>query len=937
MLTTTKTPRLKRLATTMAMAMAMSLALAGALAGLSGCSTQTDRELLASAQDFLAKNDRKSAMVQLKSALQLNPNLPEARFLLGQALLHSGDTAAAVVELEKALDLKHDDNQVLPALARALMGTGQAKKVTDLYSRTELSDPAAHSDLKAVVAAAFGAQGEIDRSGFMTDLALQLDPKNVPARLLRARLDAGRGRVEPALRRVDELLAEDPKRREAWQLKGDLLWVGQGKTKEGAEAYRRTLTLEPRYMPAHSALIGLALQQGDVAAFKAQVQDLKKALPNSPETRLYEAQAALIDRDYRTARDLVQQLLRIAPDNHRVLQLAGAIELGGGSAIVAESHLNKALQTQPNLPLARRLLAQSYLRSGQAPRALATLQPLLETSPGAEVLALAAEAHLQNGQFAESEALFTRAAQANPDDAKVQTALALAQMAKGNIDRGLAELESIAKADSSTYADLALISSHLRRQNFDRALAAIDGLQAKLPQSPLPHQLRGRVLAQRKDMAGARRSFDQALATDPGYFPAVASLAALDLADKNTDAALKRFKDQLARDPKDYRALLAVAELKLQTGAPADEVRALLGDAVKANPGDAGPRLLLVDFLLSRGEVAPARAAAQEALAAVPASLPLLDALGRAQLAAGEMQQAISSFGRLVAEQPSSVPAHLRLAHAQLRNKEYTAATRTLRRALEIDPRSLQAQVALAEVALADQRPDDALRLARELQKQRPKLAMAHLLEADVHASRRQWAPTIAALQAALLRQPLTSTAMRLHGSLSLAGRKAEAERMAVDWLRNQPKDAQFIFHLGSMAMDSGRYAEAETHYRQVLTLRPDDATALNNVAWVMTRQDKPGAIPFAEQALQLLPEQAALMDTLATALAAEGQMAPAIDWQRKALAKAGNNASYRLRLAKLLVRNGNTAEARTELGKLAALGEQFADHAEVKRLLASL
>jgi len=427
------------------------------------------------------------------------------------------------------------------------------------------------------------------------------------------------------------------------------------------------------------------------------------------------------------------------------------------------------------------------------------------------------------------------------------------------------------------------------------------------------------------------------LAANPSYFPAVASLAALDLADKKPDSAVQRYEAVLAREPKNYRALLAVAELKLKNGAPAEEVRTLLTNAVQANPGEAAPRLLLVDFLLSRNETAPARVAAQNAVAAVPTSLPLLDALGRAQLAAGEVQQAISSFTRLAAAQPTSVPAHLRLAQAHAVNKDFADAKRSLRRALEIDPMAIQASAGLVEAALAEKRFDEALQVARDVQKQSPRAAIGYLLETDVHVSRRQWAPAVTALQAALERQKATPTAMRLHGLLTTAGRAADAERMATKWLQEQPRDNQFIFHLGSMAMDSGRYAEAETQYLRVLTLDANNAAALNNVAWVMTKQGKPGAAPFAEKALKILPEQPALMDTMASALAAEGQLPQAIDWQRKALAKASNNASYRLRLAKLLIQTGDKAGARSELNTLAGLGDKFADHAEVQQLLKTL
>ena len=41
-----------------------------------------------------------------------------ARFLLGRALLASGDATAATLEFRKALELRHPENEVVPELAR---------------------------------------------------------------------------------------------------------------------------------------------------------------------------------------------------------------------------------------------------------------------------------------------------------------------------------------------------------------------------------------------------------------------------------------------------------------------------------------------------------------------------------------------------------------------------------------------------------------------------------------------------------------------------------------------------------------------------------------------------------------------------------------------------------------------------------------------------
>ena len=47
--------------------------------------------MIASAKDYIAKNDRPAATIQLKNALQKDASLGEARYLLGKIYLEQGD------------------------------------------------------------------------------------------------------------------------------------------------------------------------------------------------------------------------------------------------------------------------------------------------------------------------------------------------------------------------------------------------------------------------------------------------------------------------------------------------------------------------------------------------------------------------------------------------------------------------------------------------------------------------------------------------------------------------------------------------------------------------------------------------------------------------------------------------------------------------------
>ena len=915
------------------LAAAIALALGTLLAA--GCSSQSEQDLLDSARNYIAKDDRKAAIIQLKTALQLNQQSSELRFMLGQTLLDMGDGVSAVVELEKALGLGYPQDRILPLLGRGLVGTDQAKRLVELHGRTRLTDPKADAELRAWVATAFAQLGQPERAEANMNAALQLNAGNLVARTLLARFTAGRGEVDKALTMIEAVLAEDRKRLDAWQLKADLLSFGKQNKPAAAAAYREALMIEPRFQEAHVALIGQALEVQDIKSFKAQLAEMKKALPRSSETKFYEAQAALIDGQIAKAREIAQGLLQVAPNNYRVLQLSGAIELNGGSLILAETHLIKAVQGAPELVQARRLLAQTYLRLGQPGRAVVTLQQLVEGDrPDAQALAMTAEAYLQEGKFAQSERFFQAAAKLSPDDPKVRAALALSQIAKGQVESGFSQLEALAAVDKNTAVDLVLISARMRRKELPAALKAIDRLELKTPSAALPHHLRGRVLALQGQTSSARASFERALTTDPSYFPAVATLAVMDVADKQVEQAQKRVQAYLVREPTSFQALLALADLKQRSGSSAGEVQALLVEAVKANQTEATPRLLLVNFLLAQKNGNAAKAAAQEAVARLPNDADLQDALGRSHLAVGEVQQAIATFAKVAAAQPNSVLALSRLADAQLQNKDVLAATGTLRRALELDPQSLLVQGSLMQAALRGKRPADALEIARAVQKQRPSAAVGHLMEVDTHANGNQLPQAIAAMTTALRLEPATSSATRLHALLTLAERGTEADRLAASWLKDNPKDASFIFYLGSTAMDAKRPAEAEARYRVVVELRPNDPTALNNLAWTLVEQGKPGARALAQKANELAPNQAPLMDTMAAALATEGQIPQALEWQRKAVERAPESPNYRLRLSELLIQSGNKTAARAELETLTKLGDRYTRQADVAVLL---
>ena len=907
-------------------------------ASLAACGQQDPKALMASARQSLEKKEYRAAIIHLKNALDADNALPEARWLLGHTFLLQGDAVSAELELRKALAAGHAQDQIVPELARALFQQGKAKELVAEFDQTRLAAPEAQVSLKTALAGAYAALNEPAKSQAAVDAALQLLPEDPDALLMQARLEVSRDKPDDALRTVARILERAPEHRNALVFKGEVLLYVKQQSDAAQEVFKQAIATHPAFAPGYAGLLTILLTRNQLTEAAETLAQLKKYAPNGGEARYFEAQLAYQQKDYKTARETLQQLLKSAPDNARFLQLAGAVEYQSQSFVQAASFLSKALQAAPQLQFARRMLVATYLASGQPKRALAALPANIDAEAAdAELLTLAGQAYLQDGDAKKAEVLLARASKLDPGNSARRTSLAIAHLRGGKTELALNELRDIASSDEGSTADSQLIGLYLRRREFDQALAAVERMQKKLPGNAVPHELRGTVELARGDRAAARRSFEKAIEISPVFFPAVANLAQLDLQDNQPDAARARFEALLKREPKHLQALLALADLKAAAGGSVEEVAALLTGAVRANPAQVGPHRALIDYYLRAQRPQLALAAAQAAVAELPASTDLLEALGRAQQGTGDVNQAIATFRKLAGLLPDSPQPQMRLAAAYLQDKNPDAAQQAWQQALKIQPDYQDAQRAMILYNLQAGKTKEALGIAQKLQVQRPNDATGWVFQGDIQAATSQWGGAVEAYRQALKKGPSSLLAVKLHAALLAGGKPQEAATFAKGWLVEHPGDPMLQGHLGDVALFAKDYAGAEKIYRSALEQAPQSHWIVNNLAWVLTQQKKPESLELAQKANRLAPNQPPYMDTLAQALSLAGQHAKAVELGKNVIQLKPDNPLYKLSLAKIYLAAGDRNSARTELDGLAALGTKFPNQDEVGKLRATL
>jgi len=913
-----------------------AIALAAALAA---CGRNDPASLIASARNYLAKGDVPAAIIELKNALQTAPENPDARFLLAKSLLDAGDAVGAETEARKALQLGYPADDVYPVLARALLQQGEYRKLVAELGDKSFTSPQAKADVLTAVGLARLALGDRPEARAAINAALAAKPDDTRALVAQAQVAAADNDVPGAMKMIDAALAKAPDDVGALLLRAELE-IAQNRRDDGIKTLEHVVELKPDLLGARLTLVAVLAGVGKPDRATLALEPVKKAIPKDPRIRYSEALIAYSRGDLPAARDAIQAVLSASPEHVPALYLSGIINYAMGSYAAAEEALRAVIAKAPGNTNARRLLAATYLRSGRTGPALDVLEPALAKAPDdPALLRAAAEVQLASNNPNKAAELYERANALDKGDAASRVRLAQVRLAAGgDAEASLRELENIAGANPSlAAADLALVSTHLRRRETDQALAAAEAFTKKQPTNPLAWNVKGVVDSNRHDYAAARASFEQALKLDPNYVAASYNLAQLDLVQRNADAARKGYEKILAKDPRNEQALLAIANVLVATHAPPTEVKAALDRAVAANPGSVRARLALIGYYAQQRDGSGALAAAQAANAAIPGNPQLQDALGVTQQAAGQTNQALETMAQAVKLQPDNAVPLLRLAGVQAAGKDYDGALATLKKAIALQPAAPSTWTALAGVYIVAGRVDAGLADARRLQKDMPTKAAGYALEGNLLMGQKKAAEAAKAYREALVREPIPVLAVSLYSALQAAGKKDQALLMAQQWQKENPKDVVLRTLQGQQALAAKDYKTAVVYLRAALETDPDNVVTLNNLAWALNEQGDPKALEYAERAANLAPYAPAVMDTQGWVLVAQGKSTRGIELLRMASSLSPQDADIRLHFAKALLKTGDKAGAKSELEAVAVLTQPSSARSEAQQMLKEL
>jgi putative PEP-CTERM system TPR-repeat lipoprotein len=459
---------------------------------------------------------------------------------------------------------------------------------------------------------------------------------------------------------------------------------------------------------------------------------------------------------------------------------------------------------------------------------------------------------------------------------------------------------------------------------------------------------------------------------DPEYYNFQALLEALK---KNPTAAQQNYDKAIKMDPKNMLAHLGSAKLALEIG-QLDKAKEFANKALAINDKAINAYFLLADVAYMQKDTAEVEKvlllAKEKVKGNIQSEVEVIKNLGKFYALQKQPEKFLSICEDLDTRYPDNTTALNLLAQAQIVNDKKPLAEQTLQKLISQDKQDIGNRLLLARLlsehpdkdketlALLDEtaqissdNPDalvfktayliklkrnkEALELANKIDKQFPKLVLGKLLKGDVYLAEKELDKAIDMYQQAYKIQS-NDRVLFMIADLMIAQKKGpDAIKLLDNALEKNKKNVGIHFKLANIYQQQNDIKQAEAHYNAMLTEQPDNALALNNLAFLYSQQNDPRAIELAKKAYEKAPESAAIIDTYGYILVKQGQPKEGLALLEKAATLAPKANDIQFHLAEAYVANDNSAKAIEILEPIVKAEQNFTEKKAAVSLLEKL
>jgi len=277
-------------------------------------------------------------------------------------------------------------------------------------------------------------------------------------------------------------------------------------------------------------------------------------------------------------------------------------------------------------------------------------------------------------------------------------------------------------------------------------------------------------------------------------------------------------------------------------------------------------------------------------------------------------------------------------------DKKYAEAEAAFRRAYQLNPADARGLTGLVEAAIAQNQPDAAVALLQVEIAKAPNRADLQMALGNTAVRAAKYDLALATYQK-LLNQTEKGSAtqaelyLRTGETYRRMGNTAEALGALQKAREILPNNVTVLNTMAMVLEAAGRKPEAGETYSAILKLDPNNAPAMNNLAYLLadTGGDLDRALTMAQRAKQMVPNVVEFSDTLGWVYLKKGMLDQAIEIFRDLVEKQPGKSTYHYHLATALQLKGDQAGALVEARAAADKHPGDAESKQIEALIARL